>query len=36
MAADPAIKAAWNAIWEGESAEPVGFHKLVDEIFIKE
>ncbi|TDJ31607.1 MAG: hypothetical protein E2O61_04330 [Gammaproteobacteria bacterium] len=36
MATDPAIKAAWNAIWEGEDDEPLGFHKLVHEIFIEE
>ena len=36
MATDPAIQAAWNAIWEGEDDEPLGFHKLVHEIFIEE
>jgi len=36
FASDPAIRAAWNAIWESEGHEPVGFHKLVHEIFIEE
>jgi len=36
FATDPAIKAVWKAIWESEGAEPVGFHKLVHEIFIEE
>ncbi len=35
LAADPAIKVAWNAIWGTGEAE-FGFHKFVNEIIVEE